>query len=211
MHTGNTSVPHLWSGYYPVHPRAYGEHDRGEVIAYVEPGSSPCIRGTRGGGRYAGPLGSVHPRAYGEHSVRTVPQLLIHGSSPCIRGTPLDYSFDIIPLRFIPVHTGNTKSAARSPRIAPVHPRAYGEHRRCPRVRPPLFRFIPVHTGNTASNRPRRRLPTVHPRAYGEHRLKQAEEAIAYGSSPCIRGTRSQPSLGLRLRRFIPVHTGNTL
>ena len=47
VHTGNTNPIILVSPYFPVHPRAYGEHRYvGRNFSHPN-GSSPCIRGTQ--------------------------------------------------------------------------------------------------------------------------------------------------------------------
>ena len=71
-------------------------------------------------------------------------------------------------------------------------------------------RFIPVHTGNTANKMAKRNGSPVHPRAYGEHRMLHPHNYPDDGSSPCIRGTHVSLRYFGHLRRFIPVHTGNT-
>ncbi len=50
----------------------------------------------------------VYPRAYGEHTESHIKQ-----------GTPM---------RFIPVHTGNTQTSVQEAYHSAVYPRAYGEH-----------------------------------------------------------------------------------
>ncbi len=49
-------------------------------------------------------------------------------SSPCIRGTQKLFDSNVIELRFIPVHTGNTTPVLSVIERLTVHPRAYGEH-----------------------------------------------------------------------------------
>ena len=133
-------------------------------------------------------------------------------------------------MRFIPVHTGNTKSTQALAKVLAVYPRAYGEHhsghldqhplrglspcirgtRVTHRRSTPRMRFIPVHTGNTCTADIQPHLEPVYPRAYGEHQGRNCPEDVRRGLSPCIRGT---PSLWHRdwiSLRFIPVHTGNT-
>ncbi len=88
-----------------------------------------------------------------------------------------------------------------------------------PRIRGTLYtfysplvylRFIPVHTGNTITTCHWVWLVTVHPRAYGEHPFILFMIITTIGSSPCIRGTRTAKEIKATVRRFIPVHTGNT-
>ncbi len=118
---------------------------------------------------FAKALKPVYPRAYGEHIIMNSACHFFNGLSPCIRGTPLPRPSKLIFLRFIPVHTGNTRRYLFSYCLRSVYPRAYGEHVNhallfaklrglspcirgtLPRSVVRLFslRFIPVHTGNT--------------------------------------------------------------
>ncbi len=133
---------------HSVHPRAYGEHKEIPEQDAVYTGSSPCIRGTQIYIRsiefcfrfipvHTGNTGfslrtitviAVHPRAYGEHKLCSVICFTCIGSSPCIRGTHDHIDIKTSPLRFIPVHTGNTSGQLPTAIKLPVHPRAYGEH-----------------------------------------------------------------------------------
>ena len=146
--TGNT---HSWLYcriYYPVHPRAYGEHNIYASSICCWSGSSPCLRGTlhtrlinMSLTRFIPVLtgntlniassacsSTVHPRAYGEHTMTDV--LLLHapGSSPCLRGTRAGKDTLAGMIRFIPVLTGNTMINHARKDYEAVHPRAYGEH-----------------------------------------------------------------------------------
>ena len=112
-----------------------------------------------------------------------------------------------------------------------VHPRGYGEHSSSvssadfssgssPWVRGTLaeakttilgLRFIPVGTGNTDSDHNWPIVSTVHPRGYGEHSIGRSHDRRISGSSPWVRGTPAQDHLTVKVRRFIPVGTGNTI
>ena len=87
-HAGNTKSLPGGDSYYTVHPRACGEHSAPFPNIYLNPGSSPRMRGTRpvpyramgvqrfipahAGNTTPGSCGTfglpVHPRACGEHS-----------------------------------------------------------------------------------------------------------------------------------------------
>ncbi len=91
----------------PVHPHAYGEHQRPSPWLFVLFGSSPCVWGTLStqwpilhshrfipmrmgnicwcwfSNRYC----TVHPHAYGEHSDSFAEHCVNTGSSPCVWGT----------------------------------------------------------------------------------------------------------------------------
>ena len=136
-----------------------------------------------------------------------------------------------IPYRyFITAHAGNTSGPNGSAAMAPVHPRACGEHYWEKALRPPQsgssprmrgtrparqawffpYRFIPAHAGNTGDSFPPRRPLPVHPRACGEHTGSTTPATLADGSSPRMRGTPLFNGLALASDRFIPAHAGNT-
>ncbi len=71
-------------------------------------------------------------------------------------------------------------------------------------------RLPPVLTGNTLKTYLEECEKPVYPRAYGEHEPQQSMPMISFGLSPCLRGTRVLKLLKPRLKRFIPVLTGNT-
>ncbi len=48
-----------------------------------------------------------------------------------------------------------------------------------------------MHTGNTAFQDYKTQRVSVHPRAYGEHPIVPVYGEWSFGSSPCIRGTRT--------------------
>ena len=166
---GNTPTTRSSTPASPVHPRVCGEHEYLKMLALIEAGSSPRVRGTRprrvrrGRGRRfipacAGNTGRtkcpgvrapVHPRVCGEHRERFMRGAFGDGSSPRVRGT---------------------RTAPRSPPTSPaVHPRVCGEHSvsigacrsdlgSSPRVRgthgavrveDDALRFIPACAGNT--------------------------------------------------------------
>ena len=132
------------------------------------------------------------------------------GSSPRLRGTTFTQSPNMA--------------------MAPVHPRACGEHRgNChdplrrpgssPRLRgthrigcPPSVRprFIPAPAGNTRGRNAQATWPPVHPRACGEHWNSAHSKGSPIGSSPRLRGTPKPPARHLHRDRFIPAPAGNT-
>ena len=195
----------------------------------ASPGSSPRLRGTQlatscraarrrfipapAGNTPPGPrpsgARSVHPRACGEHSLPTRRLIVFFGSSPRLRGTPESESVRHRQLRFIPAPAGNTSACRRNTGMAPVHPRACGEHStpgwqkttQCgssPRLRgTPVVgsfrwrpeRFIPAPAGNTDSTGIPPSGTAVHPRACGEHWCAGQLNRSIIGSSPRLRGT----------------------
>ncbi len=147
-----------------------------------------------------------------------------------MRGTHQISSSSSCVVRFIPAGAGNTRSPPDHEKGVPVHPRGCGEHpaacltMRCnvgssPRVRgtppPPRFpavlsRFIPAGAGNTQSMCGSIERPPVHPRGCGEHNALRSSESCIDGSSPRVRGTRSNRFVEIYLGRFIPAGAGNT-
>ncbi len=111
-----------------------------------------------------------------------------------------------------------------------VHPRACGEHDvtkfrhhshggSSPRLRGTPGnggflitekRFIPAPAGNTPRMWLRRTPAAVHPRACGEHENPEPAPIKGGGSSPRLRGTRSDGIIHLTEQRFIPAPAGNT-
>ena len=71
--------------------------------------------------------------------------------------------------------------------------------------------FIPVHTGNTTGVAVAAGPGSVHPRTHGEHQTFLSCSRICFGSSPYTRGTHVCVLTRAQIRRFIPVHTGNTM
>ncbi len=131
-------------------------------------------------------------------------------SSPCIRGTPHCSLPRPQPIRFIPVHTGNTyRNRLGVPFQFGSSPCIRGTRRDSVSFSL-IRRFIPVHTGNTLSTAVDTPLESVHPRAYGEHSASVRQIIYSCGSSPCIRGTPEKVKTVIKTVRFIPVHTGNT-
>ncbi len=147
-HAGNTLPSFRARGAQSVHPRACGEHVAGIIALFVDPGSSPRMRGTHPGSSsrdersrfipaHAGnTTGSgktstnkaVHPRACGEHAKAGCRLSVSTGSSPRMRGTLVCWHGSCLFSRFIPAHAGNTALGVGGWTSVPVHPRACGEH-----------------------------------------------------------------------------------
>ncbi len=126
---GNTQAAAKDKSYYPVHPRACGEHTTLATCPFCASGSSPRLRGTpRRRYSAARRASSVHPRACGEHCSRGARRGGPGGSSPRLRGTHHFRGPGRHPRRFIPAPAGNTSTDRGSDRRAAVHPRACGEH-----------------------------------------------------------------------------------
>jgi len=147
-HAGNTGPWYYGGSDNTVHPRARGEHSSARKRSRTIAGSSPRTRGTqispsRSRSRirfipaHAGNTvamnrrpcsSSVHPRARGEHMAAEPFLAPFGGSSPRTRGTLEQVPSRKLAQRFIPAHAGNTLLALNIATLAPVHPRARGEH-----------------------------------------------------------------------------------
>ena len=155
---------------------------------------------------------------------------MVIGSSPRLRGTHFVPPREWVERRFIPAPAGNTGGGGVKSRLAPVHPRACGEHATTSKPRlnrggssPRLRgtpgsvdrrsrsgRFIPAPAGNTGGGKSYRRWRPVHPRACGEHHRNRPNYPNGLGSSPRLRGTRWRLRATRLLPRFIPAPAGNT-
>ena len=71
-------------------------------------------------------------------------------------------------------------------------------------------RIIPAHAGQTAPRRAWTLAPPDHPRACGANRDGKAENPMADGSSPRMRGKRWLSRCRRRSLRIIPAHAGQT-
>ena len=167
----------------------------------------------------------------GEHELWLLGADETIGSSPLVRGTPLRGRRDEGDIRIIPACAGNTSPRAETRYWPGDHPRLCGEHSASsgvsgryqgssPLVRgtqsllPPGLRgpgIIPACAGNTYPLRARAMVPRDHPRLCGEHLGSGTTDALAFGSSPLVRGTqRVGTGVGVRFR-IIPACAGNTV
>ncbi len=172
----------------------------------------------------------VHPRVCGEHQTNTTRRSPVNGSSPRMRGTPTINALAIPLARFIPAYAGNTGMFKAVEVSMTVHPRVCGEHEAertilnkfpgsSPRMRGTRGdcqngdanqRFIPAYAGNTPFCRVQQYGWPVHPRVCGEHLNSPAFISWGSGSSPRMRGTRSEMRSRGCAGRFIPAYAGNT-
>ena len=160
----------------PVHPRVCGELDAGAAEPSGVVGSSPRVRGTPLAHLWRHPVDRFIPACAGNSSSSSPASRRKAGSSPRVRGTRIVSNFHPQPGRFIPACAGNS------------------EARRCQHR--PRRRFIPACAGNSRPSRRVPHVPPVHPRVCGELRIRHATAPPAVGSSPRVRGTRSQSFLG---------------
>ncbi len=173
----------------------------------------------------------VHPRVCGEHDREYFDSIFGDGSSPRVRGTPPRQPAAPQSRRFIPACAGNTPPRPPAAPATAVHPRVCGEHTRrtrmpnslvgsSPRVRGTRdvghqevqhARFIPACAGNTPGGEEHVVPNPVHPRVCGEHAGPALRPATPRGSSPRVRGTRTQTAQARSDIRFIPACAGNTM
>ena len=177
-----------WSG-TRAHPRACGENAGVWGRRCGGLGSSPRVRGKRGGGTRprarrrliparAGKTASenssneqatAHPRACGENNVGPDPLPAITGSSPRVRGKPV--------------------------------------RRTCWAMRSGL---IPARAGKTSSTTPTRSCSWAHPRACGENLMNSSSSTRVKGSSPRVRGKQRFSDVLRLVVRLIPARAGKT-
>ena len=132
--------------------------------------------------------------------------------------------------RIIPAHAGQTRRYCVWSCADPDHPRACGANgmgrlrsrRRIgssPRMRgkhlaknllPFPARIIPAHAGQTSRESSTSSPASDHPRACGANCVRRGPACLCTGSSPRMRGKRSQSSLVTSSSRIIPAHAGQT-
>ena len=152
---------------------------------------------------------AVHPRMRGERCLLTEQFTQTNGSSPHARGTQRVCRGHHVPGRFIPACAGNASMDRTNWPVSPVHPRMCGERTygvslmaarngSSPHVRGTLSRlpeetdegrFIPACAGNARRACGRAWPQAVHPRMCGERIVAAADDPVAPGSSPHVRGT----------------------
>ena len=173
---------------------------------------------------------SDHPRACGANGVDALWDKLKDGSSPRMRGKPVRCVVDIVVLRIIPAHAGQTPCDERERRSRTDHPRACGANSlthhfffyatgSSPRMRgkhvrdrhrPPGPRIIPAHAGQTPVWRGRALGITDHPRACGANAPAGTQAESPTGSSPRMRGKLPCLAAWSGRSRIIPAHAGQT-
>ena len=232
------------------HPRACGANLFDIAVGEVRAGSSPRMRGklNRAGETstslriipaHAGqtiwrPSSCVgvadHPRACGANLPVMVFVMRSPGSSPRMRGKLGGPPVDLLQLRIIPAHAGQTALGRIRCSFSTDHPRACGANDSwtrwqrsrtgsSPRMRgkpPPKrphrhgMRIIPAHAGQTSTCPSKNAVPPDHPRACGANVLVLTAGKSRAGSSPRMRGKLLE---GFRLSinaRIIPAHAGQT-
>ena len=186
-----------------------------------------------GSTRSAGPAGAAigdHPRVCGEHLSAAMAEVNEAGSSPRMRGAPDTKPISQHIIRIIPAYAGSTLHGLSDRWAQEDHPRVCGEHqlldvschphngssprmRGAPRARPlPAWRqwIIPAYAGSTSDLRTLTAIFGDHPRVCGEHTLLLGLLAVLLGSSPRMRGARTQVRNYHHVYRIIPAYAGST-
>ena len=130
------------------HPRVCGEHCRAFQDVFLQPVSSPRMRGAQGyigkgivpiriipayagstwSGRTRHRVCGDHPRVCGEHLVASTFADCRSGSSPRMRGAPGFLGNEMPSLGIIPAYAGSTPWDAPARCAASDHPRVCGQH-----------------------------------------------------------------------------------
>ena len=170
------------------HPRACGAHSLYYTPVFIQPGSSPRMRGSLTAAIAAicaagiipahagltltcsGGLCFIrdHPRACGAHTDTPFGFLLSAGSSPRMRGSLVSFGLPATAAGIIPAHAGLTSVADTLCMVNWDHPRACGAHATTPR-------YIKEGMGSS----PRMRgSPLPHPHPNAKHGIIPAHAVL---------------------------------
>ena len=184
----------------PVHPRVCGELTELLARAVFFNWFIPACAGNSSAALAKPQAMPVHPRVCGELEVLSMSGRAVDGSSPRVRGTLAGRAALVPGGRFIPACAGNSSATGGCSRPASVHPRVCGELLALAVAHRFNGRFIPACAGNSpARTTPRSRF-AVHPRVCGELAFTFFHKRRNNGSSPRVRGTRTES----RTLRFTP-------
>ena len=198
------------SGVTGSSPRVRGTLRLG-ALARRSRGIIPACAGNTGCGEDCEVCYRDHPRVCGEHPPYLANLALFLGSSPRVRGTQTSNRRNCRAPGIIPACAGNTFNRPPSRFRQRDHPRVCGEHaadicenpedtgssprvrgtRKSPSNRLRWLGIIPACAGNTIVVCHHLGGRRDHPRVCGEHGLTSSTSALARGSSPRVRGTRS--------------------
>ena len=171
-----------------------------------------------------------HPRACGANAQRDERAATVAGSSPRMRGKRWSRRPRCHSPRIIPAHAGQTPVRPPAAIRPSDHPRACGANSAVdradqmnngssPRMRGKqrhqtgntgTVRIIPAHAGQTTAHRDVTRTASDHPRACGANAAIFCTGDGICGSSPRMRGKRDHGVVGVKPRRIIPAHAGQT-
>ena len=150
------------------------------------------------------------------------------GTSPRVRGKPLVHVLTPACLRYIPARAGEAAMPRGTPRPRRVHPRACGGSdesvrvrvksqgtsprvrgkRESSKTRPPPPGYIPARAGEAAGPAISTERRWVHPRACGGSRRIGASWAVAWGTSPRVRGKLGEGLAAVGAEGYIPARAG---
>ena len=210
-------------------PRVRGKPAFATEIPYGLGLIPACAGKTRKGGVCGGRAGA-HPRVCGENIETTVPTYTLRGSSPRVRGKRGRRCARGLGIRLIPACAGKTWLPIRQHLKGWAHPRVCGENAkvravviRClgssPRVRGKLLhnqrqsrrlRLIPACAGKTTPKQLHSASHRAHPRVCGENLRRDVGDCFDKGSSPRVRGKRSEQVCQGLAFRLIPACAGKT-
>ena len=186
-------------------------------------GSSHRLAGRR-------PLGRDHPRVCGEQVLPPPRVRVCVGSSPRVRGAGLVLEdYHRVP-GIIPACAGSRTDSRWGRRARRDHPRVCGEqassahHPLAPTGSSPRVRgagedlrlpgdvegIIPACAGSSPSRWPRTSPGRDHPRVCGEQVAAAPAAALAWGSSPRVRGAVADALTGFSLDGIIPACAGSS-
>ena len=172
----------------------------------------------------------AHPRVCGENSARQSRGIPCGGSSPRMRGKLGGKIVGPLAPRLIPAYAGKTICHCGIRSNSQAHPRVCGENipaslphtvfpgssprmrgkrsRRCRSI--PSRRLIPAYAGKTAGVMGIMLMPWAHPRVCGENIMVIILACPPMGSSPRMRGKRTEASQAAASPRLIPAYAGKT-
>ena len=152
------------------------------------------------------------------------------GSSPRMRGALVDVLLKRHRAGIIPAYAGSTDPVIIGSELRGDHPRVCGEHafmdyctrgvrESSPRMRgaqhsveqcPRQHGLIPAYAGSTIPRRSGSRACRDHPRVCGEHFFCMYSSGESRGSSPRMRGARTDDSGNASPIGIIPAYAGST-
>ena len=226
----NTWSPRILSANLGSSPRVRGK-PRNSTRPSWTLGLIPARAGKTTANQPVANRGWAHPRACGENATWSLTSTPTLGSSPRVRGKPQGRYAYPSPSRLIPARAGKTWCSQRSAWCTRAHPRACGENvvagivlfrwlGSSPRVRgkrregaalAAVARLIPARAGKTPCGHEFAPSFPAHPRACGENRSGSTRLRSDQGSSPRVRGKRSNLPDSEFMPRLIPARAGKTM
>ena len=210
-------------------PRVRGKHLGPQQFDDMERLIPACAGKTRSPGLQARAL-RAHPRVCGENEGLRGIFVDHDGSSPRVRGKHVPNLAQAGNQGLIPACAGKTITSFPTAALLRAHPRVCGENLKgqleavtgggsSPRVRgklrsarraPARERLIPACAGKTRSPGLQARALRAHPRVCGENVTWSASRVTNAGSSPRVRGKRSEHRCQFVVLGLIPACAGKT-